>query len=42
VFGVDMTAILVGGPALGRKPVAENRFYGANDPRSNSGNALGY
>ena len=37
-----VAAILVGAPALGAKPVAKNRFYGANDPRRNSGLALGY
>nr|MDQ2733917.1 gamma-glutamyltransferase [Pseudomonadota bacterium] len=35
-------AILVGAPTLGGKPVGNNRFYGANDPRRNSGLALGY
>jgi len=28
--------------SLGAKPVGRNRFYGANDPRRNSGLALGY
>ena len=28
--------------SLGGKPVGKNRFYGANDPRRNSGLALGY
>jgi len=37
-----MTAILIGAPALGGKPVGNNRFYGANDPRRNTGLALGY
>ena len=37
-----LAAILVGAPALGGKPVGKNRFYGANDPRRNSGLALGY
>ena len=37
-----VAAILVGAPALGGKPVANNRFYGANDPRRNTGAALGY
>lgn len=37
-----VAAILVGAPSLGGKPVGENRFYGANDPRRNSGLALGY
>jgi gamma-glutamyltranspeptidase/glutathione hydrolase len=37
-----MAAILIGAPSLGGKPVGKNRFYGANDPRRNSGLALGY
>ncbi len=37
-----MTAILIGAPSLGGKPVGNNRFYGANDPRRNTGMALGY
>jgi gamma-glutamyltranspeptidase/glutathione hydrolase len=37
-----LAAILVGAPTLGGKPVGKNRFYGANDPRRNSGLALGY
>jgi gamma-glutamyltranspeptidase/glutathione hydrolase len=37
-----LAAILVGAPSLGGKPVGKNRFYGANDPRPNSGLALGY
>ena len=37
-----VAAILVGAPALGGKPVANNRFSGANDPRRNTGAALGY
>jgi gamma-glutamyltranspeptidase/glutathione hydrolase len=37
-----MTAILIGAPALGGKPVGQNLFYGANDPRRNTGLALGY
>ena len=28
--------------SLGGKPVGNNRFYGANDPRRNTGLALGY
>ena len=35
-------AILVGAPTLGGKPVGKNRYYGANDPRRNTGLALGY
>ena len=37
-----VAAILVGAPKLGGKPVGRNRFYGANDPRSGTGQALGY
>lgn len=37
-----LAAIIVGAPSLGGKPVGNNRFYGANDPRRNSGLALGY
>jgi gamma-glutamyltranspeptidase/glutathione hydrolase len=37
-----VVAILVGAPTLGGKPVGRNRFYGANDPRRNTGLALGY
>jgi gamma-glutamyltranspeptidase / glutathione hydrolase len=37
-----VAAILVGAPSLGGKPVANNKFYGANDPRRNTGLALGY
>ncbi len=37
-----VAAILVGAPALDAKPVGNNRFYGANDPRRNTGLALGY
>jgi gamma-glutamyltranspeptidase / glutathione hydrolase len=37
-----VAAILVGAPSLNGKPVGGNRYYGANDPRRNSGLALGY
>ena len=37
-----VTAILVGAPSLGGKPVGADRFYGANDPRGHSGLAAGY
>ena len=37
-----LAVILVGAPALGGKPVGNNKLYGANDPRRNSGLALGY
>jgi gamma-glutamyltranspeptidase/glutathione hydrolase len=38
----QVAAILVGAPALGVTPVGRSRFYGAIDPRRNSGLALGY
>jgi gamma-glutamyltranspeptidase/glutathione hydrolase len=37
-----VSAILVGAPSLGGKPIGKGRFYGANDPRRNTGLALGY
>jgi gamma-glutamyltranspeptidase / glutathione hydrolase len=37
-----IAAILVVAPSLGGKPVGKNRFYGANDPRRNTGLAAGY
>lgn len=37
-----LAAIMVGAPAIGGKPVGQNRLYGANDPRRNTGLALGY
>ncbi|GFM89215.1 gamma-glutamyltranspeptidase [Pseudomonas cichorii] len=37
-----VAAILVGAPSLEGKPVGNNRFYGANDPRRNTGLSLGY
>jgi gamma-glutamyltranspeptidase/glutathione hydrolase len=37
-----LAAILVGAPSLGGKPVGKNRFFGANDPRRNTGLSLGY
>ena len=40
--GGHLAAILIGAPSLGGKPKGNNRFYGANDPRRNSGLALGY
>ena len=40
--GNHLAVILVGAPTLGGKPVGNNRFYGANDPRRNTGLALGY
>jgi gamma-glutamyltranspeptidase/glutathione hydrolase len=37
-----VAAILIGAPALNAPPVGDNRFYGAVDPRRNTGLALGY
>ena len=37
-----LAAIIVGAPSLAGKPVGNNRFYGANDPRRNTGLAAGY
>jgi len=37
-----VAAILVGAPSLEGKPVGRNRFYGANDPRRNTGLAQGF
>ena len=37
-----LAVIIVGAPSLGGKPVGNNRYYGANDPRRNSGLAGGY
>ena len=37
-----LAAIIIGAPTLGGKPVADYRFFGANDPRRNTGVALGY
>ncbi|MBR0800294.1 gamma-glutamyltransferase [Bradyrhizobium jicamae] len=37
-----LAVIIVGAPSLGGKPVGNNRFYGANDPRRDSGLAAGY
>ncbi|MCP1845296.1 gamma-glutamyltranspeptidase/glutathione hydrolase [Bradyrhizobium sp. USDA 4524] len=37
-----LAVIIIGAPSLGGKPVGSNRFYGANDPRRNSGLAAGY
>ena len=39
---VDNPAILIGAPALNAKPVHGMIFYGAIDPRRNTGLALGY
>ena len=37
-----VAAILIGAPALDAAPIAGRRFYGAIDPRRNTGLALGY
>jgi len=37
-----LPAVLIGAPSLGGKPVGNMRYYGANDPRRNTGLALGY
>ncbi len=37
-----LAAIIVGAPSLGGKPIGKNRFYGAIDPRRNTGLAAGY
>ena len=37
-----VAAILVGAPALNGKPVGKFRYFGANDPRRNTGLAEGY
>jgi gamma-glutamyltranspeptidase/glutathione hydrolase len=37
-----LAAIIVGAPSINGKRVGKNRFYGANDPRRNTGLALGY
>ena len=39
---IVLAVIVVGAPSLEGKPVGKNRYYGANDPRRNSGLALGY
>jgi gamma-glutamyltranspeptidase/glutathione hydrolase len=37
-----LAIIIIGAPSLTGKPVGNNRFYGANDPRRNTGLAGGY
>lgn len=37
-----LAAILVGAPSLGGKPVGKYRYFGANDPRRNTGLAAGH
>ena len=38
----QVAAILIGAPGLNAQPVGKNRFYGALDPRRNTGLAKGY
>jgi gamma-glutamyltranspeptidase / glutathione hydrolase len=38
----QVAAILIGAPALNASPINKNRFYGAMDPREDTGLALGY
>jgi gamma-glutamyltranspeptidase / glutathione hydrolase len=40
--GNHVAAILVGAPAIGAKPLGDERFYGAIDPRLNLGDVEGY
>ena len=40
--GHQVEAVMVGAPTLGGTSVGNKRFYGANDPRRNTGLALGY
>src|SRR5476649_2922520 len=40
--GSHLAAILVGAPSLGGKPRNNDRYFGANDPRRDTGLALGY
>ena len=37
-----LAVIIAGAPSLNGKPVGSNRYYGANDPRRNTGLAAGY
>jgi len=37
-----IAAILIGEPALNAPPRGDNKFYGAVDPRRDTGLALGY
>ncbi|WFU71773.1 gamma-glutamyltransferase [Bradyrhizobium sp. CB2312] len=37
-----LAVIIVGAPSLNGEQVGNNRYYGANDPRRNSGQAAGY
>lgn len=37
-----LAVVMVGAPTLGGKPLGRYRYFGANDPRRNTGLALGY
>lgn len=41
-YGNQVAAILVGAPAIGAKPLGNERLYGAIDPRLNVGDVEGY
>jgi gamma-glutamyltranspeptidase/glutathione hydrolase len=41
-YGNHVAAILVGAPAIGAKPLGNERLYGAIDPRLNLGDVEGY
>ena len=41
-YGNQVAAILVGAPAIGEKPLGNERLYGAIDPRLNVGDVEGY
>lgn len=41
-YGNQVAAILVGAPAIGGKPLGNDRLYGAIDPRLNVGDVEGY
>jgi gamma-glutamyltranspeptidase/glutathione hydrolase len=41
-YGNQVAAILVGAPAIGARPLGEQRLYGAIDPRLNLGDVEGY
>ena len=41
-YGNHVAAILVGAPAIGAKPLGDDKLYGAIDPRLNLGDVEGY
>jgi gamma-glutamyltranspeptidase/glutathione hydrolase len=41
-MGRHVVAIMIGAPSVDGKPVEGKRFYGANDPRTNTGLAMGF